>query len=140
MKFQKLYWFRKPDGNVVQFTEKDAWQPYAQYEPRWKLMGVSNGEIYREMTKGPRQALAILMAQRTQLINSKQTIPAKLERDIEKANLAFNKANNDAQRAEYAAAKGHLERPPRNTKVYMGDPELIEEMRNGGIQSKLSVD
>ena len=73
-------------------------------------------------------------------MNQKQTIPAKLERDIEKANVAFNKANNEAMRKEYEAAKGHIERPPRNTRVYMGDPELIEEMRNGGVRSHISIE
>lgn len=151
MRFQKLYWFKRPDKdgfmtdgddmkNIIAFTERDAWQPYAQYEPRWKLMGVSDGTLYRELTKETRAKLASLMARRTQIINAGKNLPAQLERQIEAANNAFNKANIDAMEQEYKKAKGNLERPPRNTKVYMGDPELIAEMQSGGIRSKISTE
>ena len=97
------------------------------------------GRIYREMTTGPRNELAKLMSRVKQYRNNKQEPPAALLRQVDKANAAFNKANNEAMAKEYASAKGHLERPPQNTHVYMGDPTLIERMRGGGMRSNLSL-
>lgn len=150
MRFQQLYWFKRPDregfmpegddmNNIIAFTDRDAWQPFAQYEPRWKLMGVSDGSLYRSMTKEAREKLAVLMAKRAQLMNAGKNLPAVLEKQIEAANNSFNKVNQEAMEAEYKKAKGHMARPPRNTKVYMGDPELIEEMKSGGIRARIDT-
>ena len=137
MKINKLFWFRRPDGFVIQFTEQDAWQPYAEYEPRWKLMGVSDGTIYKKMTVDARKALNEVSLRMAQYTRNKQEVPPSLSKQVEKANLDFNKANQAAMAAEYKAAKGHVEAPPRNTKKYMGDPTLIAEMQQGGVRSKI---
>ena len=100
MKINKLFWFRRPDGFVIQFTEQDAWQPYAEYEPRWKLMGVSDGTIYKKMTVDARKALNEVSLRMAQYTRNKQEVPPSLSKQVEKANLDFNKANQAAMAAE----------------------------------------
>ncbi len=139
-KFRKLYWFRRPDGKVFEFTERDAWGPFAQYEPKWKLMGVSDGTLYLQMTKDARQKLRVLVAQRTQYMNSGKNLPAKLENDIVKANNEFNRVNLQARQAEYARAKGHFERPPKNTRIVTGDPEKVEEYLSGSVRTRIATE
>lgn len=121
-----IYFFERPDGVIVQVTDKEAYTVQFEYTPAWKQIGASDGSVFREMTKEIREEMSKIKAEMHSYESQKIAIPTKLRQKFVAAHNRFLKINNAAIEAELERARGNIVRPPKNHII--GTPEGREAM------------
>ena len=110
---QKTYFFQREDGKIIQTNALEAWslwnnrsQILGRQKLRWKLIGVSNGALFRK---------AVEEAQRLMRSQGLSVAQERLRKGEEE---------------ELLVAKGHIEPPPNYDEIGRGgNPIRISSLR-----------
>ena len=109
-----IYFYERPDGVIIQLTDKEAYTVQYEYTPPWKQVGASDGSTWRAMTKEIREKMTAVKSEVQQYESQQVPVPAKLRLKFATTHIEFQKINNDAIKAELEKARGNIVRPPNN--------------------------
>ena len=112
--YPSIYFYERPDGVVIQLTDKEAYTYQYEVTPAWKQIGASDGAVFREMTKEIREKMQAIKSEMQQYESQKVAVPTKLRTKFAATHVQFLKINNEAIAAELERARGHIVRPPKN--------------------------
>lgn len=112
--YPSIYFFERPDGKIVQLTDKEAYTYQYEVTPAWKQIGASDGTVWKEMTKEIRVKMEAIKAEMRQYESQQVPVPAKLRMKFAEAHIQFLKLNNEGIAAELERARGNIVRPPKN--------------------------